>query len=93
MIVIIDGHRRRVVVTQHGLGDDSGIRRGGADFRTSKDTWVAEVDVEVLILLEDVIVDHAHGNLCESTSEVLAAVLLRCFPQHALRYLSPSRRA
>lgn len=65
VVVVIDGHRCRVVVTQHGLGRDTGVQRCGADFRISDHPRVAEVDVEVLVLLEDVVVDHPDCNLCE----------------------------
>lgn len=68
VIVIIDGHRRRVVVPQHGLGGDTGVQWGGAYFGISHHSRVAKVDVEVLILLEDVVIDHPNCDLCETGS-------------------------
>lgn len=66
VIVVVDGHGCRVVVPQHGLGGDTGVQRGGAGLGISHHSRVAEVDVEVLILLEDVIVDHPDRNLCKN---------------------------
>lgn len=72
VVVVVDGHRRRVIVTQHSLGGHTRVWRGGggggSGFGTSEQARVAEVDVEVLVLLEDVVVDHADGDLCESVS-------------------------
>lgn len=63
MIIIIDGHCGGVVVTQHGFRGDAAIQRGGADLRVADHTRVTEVDVEILVLLKDVVVNHTHRDL------------------------------
>lgn len=64
MIVIVDGHCGRVVVTQHGFGRGAGIQWGGANLRITNHPRVTEVDIEILILLKDVVVNHSHCDLC-----------------------------
>lgn len=68
MIVIVDGDCGRVVVTQHGFGGDAVIQQGGANLRIANQSRVAEVDVEILILLEDVVVNHSDCDLWEKNS-------------------------
>lgn len=65
MIVIVDGHRGRVVFTQHSFRGDAVVRRGSAYFGVANHSWIAEVDVKIFILLEDVIVDHSNCDLWE----------------------------
>lgn len=66
VIVIVDGHCGRVVVTEHGFGCGAGVQRGGADLRVADHTRVTQMHVEVLVLLEDVVVNHTHGDLWEN---------------------------
>lgn len=63
MIVIVNGHCGGVVVTQHGFGGGSGIQRGSANLRVTNHSRVTEVDVEILILLKDVIINHPNCDL------------------------------
>ncbi len=63
MIVIVDGHCGGVVVTQHGFGGGAGIQRGGANLRITNHSRVTEVDIEILILLEYVVVNHSDCDL------------------------------
>ncbi|TNN40041.1 hypothetical protein EYF80_049803 [Liparis tanakae] len=63
VVVIVDGDRGRVVVAQHGFGGDAVIQRGGANLRVANQPRVAEVDVEILVFLEDVVVNHSDCDL------------------------------
>lgn len=63
VIVIVDGHCGRVVVTQHGFGVGTGIQRRGANFRISNHSWVTKMDVEILILLKDIVINHSDCDL------------------------------
>lgn len=63
MIVIVNGYSCCVVVAQHGFGGGAGVQRSGADLRVADHSGVTEVDVEILVLLEDVVIDHADCDL------------------------------
>lgn len=63
VIVIVDCDCGRVVVAQHGFGRCAGVQRGSADLRITNDSRVTEVDVEILVLLKDVVVNHSDGDL------------------------------
>lgn len=63
VVVVVDGHRGRVVVPQHGFGGHAGVQRRRARLGVPGHSRVAEVDVEILVLLEDVVVDHSDGDL------------------------------
>lgn len=70
VVVVVDGHRGRVVVAQHCFGRGAGIQRGGADLRIPDHARVTEVDVEILVLLEDVVVDHSDCDLWRKSAQI-----------------------
>lgn len=63
MVVIVDGHCGCVVVAQHGFGGGTCIQWGGADLRITNHSGVTEVDIEILILLKDVVINHSNCDL------------------------------
>lgn len=76
MIVVVDGHCGCVVVTQNSFRGGTAIQRNGADLRITDHSRVTQVDVEILIFLEDVIVNHPHCDFWQKNCYIIRTMIL-----------------